>query len=247
MRSRLQTANYFLGNDGPPQGPLVDKPGIDTNAEPPINLNEVVLSPAGTVFYGRRAADNTGSIWSINLDGCGETYITSGARPRMSRDGRWLAFLRDGNPFANTGNLYARNLVTGAETLLVNNTNSIVLYDWDGTGTNLVFDYNCVFYQVNLAGTVTPITTKPICNAFAPAINPVNGSVAFFDLSPGAAGMLLTARASPHSCASIIASPERAGPNGLPMAGSSCLRTAHPAFPSMAEWTCGSSMRMERV
>ncbi|HEY3860681.1 MAG TPA: hypothetical protein VGO59_02230 [Verrucomicrobiae bacterium] len=191
LRSRLQTANYLLGNAGPPPSPIVDKPGTDTNAEPPITTNVAVLSSAGTVFYGRRAADNTGTIWCVNLDGSGETYITSGARPRVSRDGKWLAFLRDGNPFANQGNLYARNLLTGTETLLVNNTNTIVHYDWDATGTNLVFDYNCLFYRVNLFGQTAAITASPVCDAFAPAVNPATGGVAYFDLNPNSRGIFV--------------------------------------------------------
>jgi Tol biopolymer transport system component len=194
-RSRLQSATYFLGSDGPVQNPVVIKPGTDTNAQPPININEVVLSSEGTVFYGRRAADNTGSIWCINLDGSGETYITSGARPRMSRNGKWLAFLRDGNPFANTGNLYVRNISTGEETMLVNNTNTIVHFDWDSTGTNLIFDYDCLFYQVNVSGIMSPITSIPVCESFAPAINPTNGSIAYFLLTPGASGIFI---ASPN-------------------------------------------------
>ena len=175
------------------QNPVVIKPGTDTNAQPPVDINEVVLSSEGTVFYGRRAADNTGSIWCINFDGSGETYITSGARPRMSPNGKWLAFLRDNNPFANTGNLYVRKSIDRSEeAMLVNNTNSIVHFDWDATGTNLVFDYDCLFYQVNLAGNISPITSSPVCQSYAPTLNPTNGSIAYFILTPGASGVFIS-------------------------------------------------------
>ena len=194
-RSRLQSATYFLGSDGPVQNPVVIKPGTDTNAQPPVNINEVVLSSEGTVFYGRRAADNTGSIWCINLDGSGETYITSGARPRMSPTGKWLAFLRDGNPFANKGNLYVRNISTGEETMLVNNT-KYASFTSASCRTRraqmLIFDYDCLFYQVNLAGNISPITSSPVCQSYAPAINPTNGNIAYFILTPGASGVFIS-------------------------------------------------------
>src|SRR4029077_12276079 len=95
--------------------------------------------------YLPRTAYN-GTIWAITLDGSGETYITQGARPRVSRDGRFMAFLRDGTPFNNQGNLWLRDLDTGAEGLLFINTNILVCYDWDLTETNLIFDFNNSFW-----------------------------------------------------------------------------------------------------
>ena len=189
-RSRLQSAAYALANGAAPQSPFFINP--DGTNPPAINTNAIVLSTGGTIFYGRRNG-NTGTIWCINADGSGETYITSGARPRVSRDAHWLAFMRDNNPFANTGNLYLRNLVNGTETLLVANSNAIVCYDWDITGTNLVFDYNCHLYEIGLSGPATQLTPSPYCNKDAPVVNPVDGRLAYFSLNPNGPGIYVTA------------------------------------------------------
>src|SRR5262249_30639207 len=96
-RSGLFSAHYSLGNHAAiPQHP--QKVASNPNTVP-ANTNLVQLSPAGTLFYGRRSANDVGTIWAINLDGTADTYITSGARPRASRDGRYLAFLRGSNVF----------------------------------------------------------------------------------------------------------------------------------------------------
>src|SRR5581483_6065676 len=89
-RSLLETASYTLSDHarGPPQPPLNLDPGT-TNTPPVFSTNTLVLSDVGTIFYGRRPASGDGAIWAINLDGSGETYITTGARPRVSRDGTW--------------------------------------------------------------------------------------------------------------------------------------------------------------
>ncbi len=191
-RSRLQSATYVLGNNGPPSPPLNLNTNGSTNKVPAtINTNAVILSGNGTVFYGRRSG-NTGSIWCINLDGSGETYITSGARPRISRDGHWLAFLRDGNPFANQGNLWLRDLVSGDETLLFTNTSTIVFYDWDITGTNLIFDYNCLFYEITPGGALTQLPLASACSHYAPSVNPLDGRLAFFSVDIHVRGIFET-------------------------------------------------------
>src|SRR5207302_994097 len=102
LRSRLYTAAYSFGRAGspPPLSPVDIAPGT-TNPAPVFQTNKVILSDIGTIFYGRRGSNSVGSIWAINLDGSGETFITTGARPRVSRDGKWMAFLREGNPFNN--------------------------------------------------------------------------------------------------------------------------------------------------
>lgn len=132
------------------------------------------------------------SIWAINLDGTGEMFITEGARPRVSRDGRWLAFLREGGVVTTQGNLWLRNLATGAETRFFTNTVAIVGFDWNGTN-ELVFDNNCVLLrqEFNGAATQLPVALTPQCLNGAPVINPVDGRLAFQNLSPNGAGVYL--------------------------------------------------------
>ena len=133
------------------------------------------------------------SIWAINLDGNGETFITEGARPRVSRDGTWMAFLREGGTVATQGNLWLRNLVTGVETRFFTNADTIVGFDWNGT-SELVFDNNCVLLrqQLNGAPIQLPAALTPQCLNGAPVVHPGDGRLAFQNLSPSVPGVYLT-------------------------------------------------------
>ena len=110
---------------------------LSTNADntatnPPVTTvtNDLATYDYGTVIYGRRSG-GTGSIWAIHLDGSGDHYLTEGVRPRVSPDGRYLAFLREGDPFNSQGNLWLRDLESGQESRLVSNADTLVFYDWD--------------------------------------------------------------------------------------------------------------------
>jgi hypothetical protein len=206
LRSRLYTAAYAFGRGGspPPLSPIDIAPGT-TNPAPVFQTNKVILSDIGTIFYGRRSSNSVGTIWAINLDGSGETFITTGARPRVSGDGKWMAFLREGDPFNNKGNIWLRNIATGLENRLFvsnpnpgANTNSIVCYDWDLSETNLVFDYDTTFWQLRLDGSFSQFPLAGDYNQGAPVVNPADGTVAFHVLYPGASGLYL----SPPSLAS---------------------------------------------
>lgn len=186
-RSGLQFASYTVGNaGGTPPSPVNTIPG-NTNPPPVLNTNQVLLSANGTVFYGRRSANNAYTVWSINLDGSGETYITTGARPRVSRDGRYLAFLRGGSKVVTEGDPWVRDLVTGQESMLFTNVNYIIGYDWDRTGTNLVFDWSCWLWRIGLTGPAALLPLATDCYDDAPTVNPVDGRLAFHNLDPNLA------------------------------------------------------------
>jgi hypothetical protein len=194
-RSQIQLASYTIGLSGAaPPAPVNPNPG-NTNTPPVLSSNALVLSENGTVFYGRVNAANNYTVWAINLDGSGDTYITTGARPRVSHDGRYLAFLRGGSPLVTQGNAWVRDLKTGAETLLYTNSNYTIGYDWDLTGTNLIFDWNCWLWTINQAsggiGTQLPLPS-PDCYDDAPVVNPMDGSLAFHNLGPSVPGLYVT-------------------------------------------------------
>ncbi len=158
--------------------------------------NPVPISTVGTVFYGRRSANNNYTIWAINLDGSGDTFITTGARPRVSRDGHYMAFLRGGTPLETQGNAWVRDLRTGQESLLYSNTSYTIGYDWDLTETNLIFDWSCWLWSINPimdVGSVLPLP-NPDCDDDAPAVNPVDGRLAFHNLNqnPAISGLYIT-------------------------------------------------------
>ncbi|HVM46662.1 MAG TPA: hypothetical protein VMU04_01475, partial [Candidatus Acidoferrum sp.] len=58
--------------------------------------------------------------------------------------------------------------------------------------TNLVFDYDNLFWQIRLDGSVWPFPIPHAYNQGAPAVNPVDGRVAFMSLYPGTSGLYVT-------------------------------------------------------
>ena len=195
-RSQIQFASYTVGNKNvTPPSPVNPNPG-NTNPPPVLSTNAIVLSGDGTVFYGRRGPNNFGTIWAINLDGSGDTYITTGVRPRVSRDGRWLAFLRENNPFGSAGNIWKRDLLTGVETRLFSNPDFVICYDWEPNAAALLTDYQCGIWDLNTIGSggLSAVIASD-CGDDAPVRNPVDGRIAFHNINPngGVAGLYLSA------------------------------------------------------
>jgi hypothetical protein len=126
-------------------------------------------------------------IWTINLDGTGETFITAGARPRVTHDGHWMAFLREGGPVTGAGNIWVRDLSTGVESRFFTNTDAIMAYDWNGSQTELIFDNACALWRKMLNGPTIQLPTAltPECYDGAPVVNPVDGRLAFHNVNPG--------------------------------------------------------------
>src|SRR5262245_37915781 len=72
----------------------------------------------GTLIYSRNTSPD-GAIWAYDTVSGTNRFLTWGARPIISPDGKWLAFwreFRDGNPLLNYGNLFIRELAKGTET-----------------------------------------------------------------------------------------------------------------------------------
>ncbi len=184
LRARLFTANYAIGNSTNATFTLNLTNGVAvTNSSSSADgNNNVVLATGGTIFYGRKNSSG-GSVWAINLDGSGDTYITTGAHPRVSHDGRYLAFMRGTNVFNGPGgDLWLRDLSTGIETEFFTNNAQIIGYDWDSaTPPNLILDYGCNFWIAPLTNpaSIFPLTNS--CEFAAPVVNPLNGNLAFFD------------------------------------------------------------------
>ncbi len=181
LRSQLQFAAYALNNNNQ----LAQQAA--TQASPAVVSNSYQLPPAlynsgsGTLFYGRRSANNAGTVWAIHMDGSDDTYITNGVRPRASHDGRWLAFMREGQPFNNQGNIWVRNLLTGVEQRLLVNPGKIVCYDWEPDDSGLVLDYGGAIYKLSLNGSLA-LLVQSDGSAEAPVLNPTNTGLAYFDL-----------------------------------------------------------------
>ena len=187
LRSQLQSATYGLNNNNQLALQNGASQASATNGFTPYELPPVLYnSDSGVLFYGRRSTSNLGTVWAIHMDGSDDTYITQGARPRASRDGQWLAFLREGNPFANQGNLWTRNLLTGQEQRLLVNTNTIVGFDWEPDDSGLVLDYGSGLWRLDTNGSLTLLTVTN-CLGKAPVLNPQDGRMACHDLSTNTA------------------------------------------------------------
>lgn len=185
-RSQLLTANYFIASTVPPVPAFNLTNGtVSTNSGSSGTANPMVLSSEGTIFYGRSNASG-GSIWAINLDGSSETYITTGARPRASQDGRFLAFSRGPNIFQLGGNeVWVRDLQSGVEWELFTNSTQIFGYNWDlASPPNLILDSGCNFMRVPLSNAPSVFQVSHDCNDNAPVINPADGRVAFQNPNP---------------------------------------------------------------
>ena len=171
-RGRTQLASYWLGRTNPPVVEPAIVPDPTGTNQPPQVLPGTVLSAGGTIFYSR--TDNT--IWAINLDGSGDTRVTDGYTPRVSRDGRYLLFLKPAN------GLWVRELRTGVETQLDAQYYGIFGFDWEQSNVELVMDKDCNLVMRNLAGGSLPLPFGD-CGDDAPVVNPADGSLAHHNLS----------------------------------------------------------------
>ncbi len=168
-------------------------PGSDTNPPPIVGGGIPTLSTVGTVFYGRRGSNTVPSIWAINLDGSGELRLTAGREPRVSRDGRWLAFWRENDPTTGQFSLWLRQVATGQETRWHTSSNRYVGFDWLSGNTNLVFANDGVFWRI---GVNEPAVAYPLARDTrqgAPSVhpNPADGRVALQAIYPGGTGLYL--------------------------------------------------------
>lgn len=193
-RSVLLTAVYSLGVNNQATPTLNLGNGSSSTNPPPSysSPSNTIVSSVGTIFYGRRGLSITGaqlgSVWAVNYDGSGDTYVTAGVRPRASRDGKWLAFLRGASAFQSHGDVWIRNLQTGAERLLFSNTGTIVHFDWLPDDSGLIMDYNCTLSYLGTNGVVT-LAENTDCYQEVPSFNPVDGRLAAHDLYPNSFGI----------------------------------------------------------
>ncbi len=181
-RGTIQQAAYTIAGSTLPPELDVNNGGVTNGPPVNTNVNPFQLSTVGTLFYGRQSG-STGSVWAIHLDGTSDQFVTTGTRPRVSPDGRWLAFTREGSPFLSLGNLWLRDLISGEERRLFTNPNFVVLYDWLNDSSGLVFDFECGIYTVDLNGGVTDLPMQNDCYDDAPVVNPFDGSLAFHNLN----------------------------------------------------------------
>ena len=131
------------------------------------------------------------SIWAINLDGSGETYLTSGREPRVSRDGRWLAFWRENDPATNQFSLWLRDLPAGQESRWHTRSNRFIGCDWQSDNTHLVFAADGLLWRIGVSEPLVAFPLSSDTRQGAPSVNPVDGRVALQVIYPGSPGLYL--------------------------------------------------------
>jgi len=199
QRSSTHSATYTFGSQNLGQPPVLSTNGTpETNQPPPGTETNFQFAAVGTVFYSR-ASGSTGSIWAINLDGTRDRFITEGVRPRVSPDGHYMAFTRERSPMVFEGNLWVRDLWTGTEWRMLNQTNVIVGYDWDADSAALFHDQDCVIRRTDLQGNSSILPLLADCYRDAPARNPIDDRLAFHSLHPAAFIPALSISPPPYS------------------------------------------------
>ncbi len=156
-------------------------------ASAPATLSLSVVAATGqaspVVYYSRLGGTN-GQLWAAALDGSFDAPLITGEQPRVSPNGRYLAFHKD-NPEFDQGNVYVLDLQTGNIRLLFANNNYVVGYGWTPDSARLVFDYSCDIQVINLDGSNNHGLLNSSCYDDAPAVNPLDGRVAFQNTQAG--------------------------------------------------------------
>jgi len=100
------------------------------------------------------------TIYSMDNNGTNVTVVTVGYRPRLSHDGKHLAFTN--GPLPNQsydGNLWMRDLTLEHDTLIVSNSDYLDYYDFFPDNSMLIYSEECGIFSTNIDGTnsYTPI------------------------------------------------------------------------------------------
>ena len=142
-----------------------------------------------TIAYSRFISATTGhEARFVNIDGSNDISITIGWRPRISPDGDFISFNRDGGYSSGTGdNIYVKDLATQLITRVVNNpADYIVSSNWSTDSQHIMLDTSCGIYRINRDGSnVINLTSNHNCYDDAPGVNPVSGRIAFHNQFSG--------------------------------------------------------------
>jgi hypothetical protein len=148
--------------------------------------------PDGTVVYCRHNPNNDlTTVWFVSLSGGTDTLITTGWMAHISLDRRHLVFLRNGpngSAYGSRGDLWVRDLVTGAETNLYHDSDFIVSGDFTRDATQIVFDFECADYSIPSNGSANGSSTflsGGNCYDDSPVVNPVDGRIAYHNNASG--------------------------------------------------------------
>jgi Tol biopolymer transport system component len=149
-------------------------------------------SSGGHLVYERRAPDGSSVVLRCNLDGTNEKCLTPGRYPRVSPDGRWVLFARNGTgPSYHFGaSLYYIDLNAPepaqacgyTATFVFNNTfnEEIVNFAWESDNSHFVLDCGGRIYRTSRSGGPRiAYFSDSNCIEAMPSFRPDGGALAF--------------------------------------------------------------------
>ncbi len=149
------------------------------------------------LVYERRAPDGSSVVLRCRLDGTGEKCLTPGRYPRVSPNGRWVLFSRNGTgpSFHYGASLYFIDLTAPepaqacgyTATFVFNNTFSeeIVNFAWENNNLNFVLDCGGRIYRTSRSGGPRiAYFADSNCIEAMPAFRPDGGALVFAHRQP---------------------------------------------------------------
>lgn len=141
-----------------------------------------------TVVYSRRNATNDNdTIWFGALNGTSDTLVTTGLFAHISLDRNFLVFTRNGyrgSAYLTLGDVWIRNLSANSEENVFANNYYVSSCDFIRDGTQFIVPYRCgeLFRFLNGNPASGFSASLDFCTD-ALVVNPVDGRIAFHDLS----------------------------------------------------------------
>jgi Tol biopolymer transport system component len=115
------------------------------------------LQLPGKLYYARTSISASGGeIWVRSDNGKSDVRVTTGSRPILSPNGRYLGFFRNGangTAEGSLGDVWIRDLTSGTELKVFTNTDYARYGSFTADSTKLLFDFKCGWDIVNVDGT----------------------------------------------------------------------------------------------
>jgi Tol biopolymer transport system component len=152
----------------------------------PSQTQSIITATSNFVLYSRYDGDGDHSqdtIWL--LDETGDTEVMDGMYPRLSPNGRYIAY-KKGHSQHRSASIYVRDLQSGLDTKVFTNTDEVVSYWWTADSSQIVFDFDCDIYVMDRDGSNMQLLSTgwpfpyPRYND-APALNPADGRITWYN------------------------------------------------------------------
>ena len=163
----------------------------------PIPGIDLVYYSRGPVTDADGGAVPDGELWVVKGDATSDVKVGNGEWPRLSPNGRYLAYRRDSDDYVFS-NLWVRDLQAndagGLDSLVFANDlvdggpDYVVGHGWRSDNSTVVFDYACVIDGIQRDGTGRQalVTYRDDdCFTDCPAVSPADGRVAFHNYFEG--------------------------------------------------------------